>query len=243
VQATPTGAAYVEAMERDPRDREYRRAFQRLALSLVDRHGSMFDFGSGPGIDSRHYARAGRHVHAYDVDAGMCSYFEKHCASEIAAGSIRLHGGGYGEFLTSAQPSAGSMDLVVSNFAPLNLVAELPPLFEKFSSMLGAEGRVLVSVLNPFFGGLMRSRGWWLGLPALLITGRYTAKLHGILPVTRWQPARLARAAAPRFKLAAIHVTDGSADRTPRRFTRLSPRAWLAITGSEFLFLQFERPS
>lgn len=241
MQATPTGAAYVEAMGRDPRDREYRRAFLGLVMSVVPRRGTVFDFGSGPGIDARDYAQAGLQVHAYDVDTGMCDYFAAHCAREVDQGSIHLHRGSYEQFLESERPAAGSIDLVVSNFAPLNLAGELPRLFGRFARMLRADGRVLVSVLNPLFAGLTGSRKWWLHLPGLLTRGRYTSRLHGVVPVTRWHPSRLAREAAPHFQLRAIHVPDvAGPGNAPRTYTRLSPRDWLDIADSQFLFLQFE---
>jgi len=75
-----SGAAYVAAMDRDPTNHEYRRAFQSLAASLVPAGGRIFDFGSGPGIDARHYAESGLRVGAFDIDAGMREYFLAHCA-------------------------------------------------------------------------------------------------------------------------------------------------------------------
>ena len=242
MQATPTGAAYVEAMDRDPLDREYRRAFVSLVMSMVPRRGTLFDFGSGPGIDAREYARAGLQVHAYDTDAGMCDYFTAHCAREIDLGSVHLHRYTYEEFLHSTLPLPDSVDLVVSNFAPVNLAGGLPRLFTRFARMLRADGQVLVSVLNPLYVGLARSRKWWLHLPGLWARGRYTTRLHGVVPVTRWRPARLALEAAPHFQLRAILVPDAAVPGSaPCRYSQLSPRDWLDIADSQFLFLQFAR--
>jgi SAM-dependent methyltransferase len=137
----------------------------------------------------------------------MCDYFARHCAAEVAAGTVRLNVGAYRDFLASRQLSGGhDIDLVVANFAPLNLVDDLPPLFAKFDTMLNAGGRLLVSVLNPFYRGQLASRRGWTRLPQLLWNGSYTTLLHGMIPVRRWLPGRLARQAEPFFQLAAIYI-------------------------------------
>lgn len=236
-----TGAAYVEVMNRDPADREYRRAFQSLALTLVRSRGRVFDFGSGPGIDAKHYASAGLKVDAYDIDAAMREYFANHCAAEIAAGAVQLKTSTYTEFLHSPESLDGAaLDLIVANFAPLNLVADLPPLFEKFAAMLNPDGALLVSVLNPFFQALVRSRRWWVHLPRLIWQGNYTTRLHGITPVTRWLPQSLARQALPFFDLTAIYAPQiAAAGEPPRRVRGFAPRDWPCVAASQFLFLQF----
>jgi SAM-dependent methyltransferase len=243
VNAEVTGAAYVEAMNRDPTDREYRRAFQALALTLVAPRGRVFDFGSGPGDDARHYAAAGFCVGAYDVNAVMCEYFVTHCAAELAAGSILLNSGSYADFLRSQRLAGGThVDLIVANFAPLNLVDDLAPLFAKFAAMLSPQGRVLVSVLNPFFRGLRKSRRWWAALPRLLWHGRYTTQLHGVIPVTRWIPGRMALEASPHFELATIYAPEPEvAGREPRRVSLSAPGDWARIAATQFLFLEFGR--
>lgn len=243
MNAEVTGAAYVEAMNRDPTDREYRRAFQHLVRSLVPPHGSVFDFGSGPGIDAKCYAGAGLRVGAYDVDASMCEYFTRYCAAEIAAGSVRLHTGSYADFLRSAgMPDRNGVDLITANFAPLNLVAELPPLFAKFAAMLNTDGNLLVSVLNPFFHELLKSRRWWAGLPRLILSGSYTVPLHGVIPVTRWLPGRLVQQAAPFFRLTAMYAPRTTPTEQPLPRVRLSaPGDWPRIAATQFLFLQLQR--
>ena len=241
MNAAVTGAVYVDAMNRDPTDRECRRAFVNLALALAPTGGRLFDFGSGPGIDAKLYAESGLRVGAYDVDSAMCEYFATYCAAEIASGSVQLNTGSYQDFLRSSDLSAGDgVDLIVSNFAPLNLVDDLAPLFLKFAAMLGANGQLLVSVLNPFFH-LMASGSRWMRLPELLLRGHYTTQLHGVIPVTRWLPGRLARFARPFFELTAIHVPVS--DRPGRPPTRLNPSVLCAPrnAATQFLFLQFRR--
>lgn len=241
MSAAVTGVAYVEAMNRDPVDAEYRRAFLSLALTLAPPRGSVFDFGSGPGIDARHYAEAGLRVEAYDIDAVMCEYFARHCAAEIAAGTVRLHTGAYEDFLHSPR-TQGGIDLIVANFAPINLVADLPPLFAKFAAMSKPGGKLLLSVLNPFFHGLLGSPRWLARLPRLLWHGKYTTKLHGIIPVTRWHPSTLAREAAPSFTLTSVHAPYTTPPaRPPRRVILIEPGGWKHVAATQFLFLEFQR--
>ena len=241
VNAEVAGAEYVEAMNRDPADREYRRAFLSLALTLVPPRGSVFDFGSGPGIDAKHYAEAGLRVGAYDVSSRMCEYFAQHCAAEIAAGSVQLMTGEYSEFL-NAQPAGGTgVDLIVANFGPLNLVPDLPPLFAKFAVMLNAEGKLLVSILNPFHGPLLRLRGWWARLPLLLGSGRFTIRPPNQPPVTRWLPHRFGRRAAPWFDLTAIYAPQVARPGEAPRRVSMSLDDWRSATLTQFLFLQFQR--
>jgi SAM-dependent methyltransferase len=242
VTAALTGAEYVAEMARDPLDREYRRAFLELALALVPSRGSVFDFGSGPGLDARIYARAGLRVSAFDTDPSMCEYFSRHCAKEIAAGAVQLRAGTYADFLDTAAVHAAGFDLIVANFAPLNLVAEPRELFARFFTMAHSEGRLLVSVLNPFFRGLLFSRQWWRGLARLFIQGRYTAMAHENTPVTRWRPARLAQQAASYFDLEAVHVPmAANPGHAPRRFSKVSPIDWKCLLATQFLFMQFRR--
>ena len=235
-----TGAEYVEAMNRDPLDREYRRAFQRLALTLAPARGRLFDFGCGPGLDAKCYAHAGLTVSGFDVDPAMREYFMRHCETEIAAGLVQLLPGTYGDFLGADPRETPPLDLVTANFAPLNLVTDLPPLFARCAGLLKSDGRLLASVLNPYFEGLWKSRKWWLRAPRLAVEGRYTTQLHGIVPVTRWLPGRLARQAASHFTLASIYTPDTAAPgELPVRVRLANSRDWRRIAATQFLFLVF----
>jgi SAM-dependent methyltransferase len=240
VSVAVSGAAYVDAMNRDPADRECRRAFVRLALSLAKPGGRVFDFGCGPGLDAKAYAAAGLRVAAFDIDAGMRDYLSEHCESEIAAGTVRLMTGTYAEFLRTAR-AHGNDDLIVSNFAPLNLVGDLQPLFAKFAAFLTPHGKLLASVLNPWFGRLWHSPKWWMRLPRLLSTGAYTTYLHGSIPVTRWLPGRIARQANPHFELTSVYTPDPVGGAPPCRVRLASPRDWPRLVATQFLFLEFDR--
>src|SRR5262245_48025164 len=169
-----TGAEYVAAISARPSDRRYRREFQSLALSLTAPGESLFDFGSGPGIDARIYAEQGRRVAAYDVDPHMSEYLAVHCRDFIATGAVSLQYGGYREFLASGPPAGGwRAELVTVNFAPLNLIDDLSALFAKFAALTTPTGAVLASVLSPYFAGDLRYGWWWRNAAGLLRDGRY----------------------------------------------------------------------
>lgn len=226
VSGLVTGDAYVAALSADASDRSTRTAFVHLALALTRPRARIFDFGCGPGQDARFYADCDREVYAHDVDPDMCASFRRHCASGLALGSIRLveHG--------SAVPP---IDLVTANFAPLNLVPDLAPLFGKFAAMLSHDGQLLLSVLNPLHAGDLRYAWWWKGLLPLWLDGCYRVS-GSQAPITRWRPSRLARQAELHFSLDHVYVP------LALRAQRLrSPRHWPAAWSARFLFLHMSK--
>src|SRR5581483_8930414 len=128
----------------------------------------IFDFGAGTGIDARCYAGHGRRVVAYDVDANMCDYFRIHCRDLIESEAVSIRCCGYPEFLHTPEPELeGRMNLITSNFAPLNLIEDLGPLFARFHALTSEHGRVLVAVLSPYFIGDAKYAWWWRNLGRL----------------------------------------------------------------------------
>jgi SAM-dependent methyltransferase len=235
-----TGARYVEVISALPSDRLARTAFRDLVLRIVRPGGALFDFGAGPGIDARFYAERGLRVGAYDVDPGMCDYFSIHCRELIQAGQIALHTGTYPDFLASETPG---VDLVTSNFAPLNLVEDLHGLFLKFHALTAPDGKVLVSVLSPYFVGDLRYRWWWSNCRRLWREGHFAVRgAQG--PVVRRRLADFAAQSAPHFALTRVFpgipsYRDGRADGID--MSRHGSTAWLRLTTCRFMFLLFER--
>lgn len=168
-----TGAAYVAQITSRASDRRARATFQHLVRQLRPPPARLLDFGCGTGLDACCYAEAGYGVEAYDVDPLMCEYFACHCAPLMAAGRITLERGPYREFLARPAPAAGRVALVTANFAPLNLIADLPQLFAGLHRLTTPGGRVLASVLNPYYCGDARYGWWWRNRPALLRRGHY----------------------------------------------------------------------
>ena len=199
-----TGAGYVASISRRRSDRHARAAFQSLALRLVAPGALLFDFGAGPGMDAQYYARHGRRVGAYDPDPQMCAYFDATCRAEIEAGLVALYTGPYEQFL-AADPLRYGRDvaLVTANFAPLNLVADLGPLFRSFHAMTAVDGRILASVLSPYFVGDLSYGWWWRNLGRLLRAGCFEVAGPDATVVRR-SLARFAAQAAPYFTLAGV---------------------------------------
>jgi SAM-dependent methyltransferase len=164
----------------------------------------LFDFGAGPGIDARLYAERGYTVAAYDVDPQMREFFAAHCRDLIDAGRVFLEGGGYREFL--ARRNVGGVhgiDVVTANFAPLNLIDDLQGLFAKFHELTGPGGRVLASVLSPYFVGDMKYGWWWRNSLRLWRYGHYSVQ-GAQAPIVRRRLANFAAQSEPYFTLKRV---------------------------------------
>jgi SAM-dependent methyltransferase len=220
------GDDYLVAMSRRRADRAARAAFTRLATQLAPAGGRIFEFGCGPGTDAQLYASLGFAVTGYDLDPRMRSTFLRVCREALQRGQVAFDPApSYAAFL--AHGGCTGADLITANFAPLNLVADLAPLFAKFARLLDVRGRVLASVLNPYCLGDARYGWWWRHAPALLCDGGYRVGAG----LFRRTPAHFAQAAAAQFRLTQVRAATGADRASPgwRRFT------------SQYLFLQFER--
>lgn len=239
---THTGASYVEAISARSSDRSARAAFHNLVLRIARPDAALFDFGAGPGIDARFYAERGFKVGAYDVDRGMCDYFSVHCHEFIQTGQIVLHTGKYPDFLSGETPR---VDLVTSNFAPLNLVEDLPGLFRKFRTLTAPDGKVLASVLSPYFVGDLRYPWWWSNCRRLWRNGYFSVPgAHG--PIVRRSLANFAAQSAPHFALTRVFPglpSYGESHTAGIDMNRNGSRAWLRLTNCRFMFLLFEKLS
>lgn len=137
-----------------------RGAFQQLVLHTVPPESFLLDFGCGTGTDALFYAQQGYRVLAYDNSPGMLAQLTAKAAEEIASGHIIAYSSDYTSFLASS-PHESLLDAIVSNFAVLNHVRDLGPLFAAFAGYLAPRGWLIVSVLNPFYWDEIYRRGWW----------------------------------------------------------------------------------
>ena len=239
-----TGVEYVKQITAMESDRRTRTAFQTLVLNIAPPGGTLFDFGAGTGMDARFYAEHGLTVTAYDVDPNMGEFFSKYCRDFIDAGRITFDCGGYREFLARKSPEDHlRVDLVTSNFAPLNLISDLRELFAKFEALTGPDGKVLVSVLNPYFFGDMKYGWWWRNAFRLRREGHYSVP-GSQAPIVRRRLAEFAAHSAPYFTLKRVFPglppiwarnSSGLAASAGARY------AWLSTMRSLFMFLLFER--
>jgi len=234
--------AYLAAITQRASDVRARNAFQSLATQLAAPGASILDFGCGPGIDAKVYVAHGFRVSAYDHDPMMCALAADRCSGEIKSGRLRLHGGDYRGFLTEPPLAAGSIGLVTANFAPFNLIVDLPELFATLDRLLGPEGKVLVSVLSPYFLGDLKYRWWWQHLGALVRRGEYAVSGERG-PIIRRRLATYARAAVPYFRLRRLWRGSRASNWLPLdQGRRPGPFDWLPMSSCRFMFLLFTRP-
>ncbi len=245
VSEPQAGADYVRAITTLESDRRARSAFQDLAVRIASPGASLFDFGAGPGIDARFYAERGFTVGAFDVDPAMCEYFSVYCRDLIRAGRIALDTGSYHDFVAGKKAGRGKpVDLITSNFAPLNLIEDLQDLFSAFHAFTASDAKVLASVLSPYYIGDMKYGWWWRNSPRLWRDGHYAVR--GVqAAIVRRRLADFAAQSAPYFTLtrvfpglapAASYGNAADADQNPLR-----RGGWLQLTTSRYMFLLFEK--
>ncbi|HEY6451122.1 MAG TPA: methyltransferase domain-containing protein [Steroidobacteraceae bacterium] len=239
-----TGAEYVRQITALESDRRARSAFQHLILKVAPPGGALFDFGAGTGLDTRFYVEHGFTVVAYDVDPDMCGFFAMYCHDFIDSGRVTLERGSYREFLERTNAAgARTFDLVTSNFAPLNLIGDLRELFAKFHALTGPNGKVLASVLSPYFIGDLKYGWWWRNSRRLWRDGSFSVPgAQG--PIVRRRLADLAHQCAPYFALR--HVFPGLPSRAGRHANGVPVSddvryAWLRLARCRYMFALFEK--
>lgn len=183
-------AQYDAQMRLYPSDVLARQAFVDLVGRHVSPGSTLLDFGSGTGLDALDYVGRGYRVLAYDHSPGMMARLEQRCHAEIGSRDITTWSSGYASFLDgfpwSQQPQA-----VASNFAVLNLIPDLGPLFETFARHLAPPGWMFVSILNPIHWTRLRTSHWWRialrqsGEAPLNLTRPYASYLHSVNEVLR----------------------------------------------------------
>jgi len=241
-----TGAEYFKRITSRERNRRVRSAYQELVLRIAPPGAALFDFGAGPGLDARFFAEQGFTVDAYDVDPRMCEFFTEHCRDHIDSGRITLERGEYRRFLTGRRSgSRRRVDMIISNFAPLNQADHLHELFAQFHAMTASDGKVLVSVLNPCYIHDMRSRLWWRHARSLWRDGHYFVS-EGQAPVhSRRRLADFAELSSPYFQLT--RVFRGLPPNRKKHWNGIDMRrggrlAWLQLATCQFMILLFEKP-
>lgn len=240
-----TGAEYFKRITSLERNRRVRSAYQDLVLRIAPRGAALFDFGSGPGIDARFFADRGFMVDAYDVDPKMCEFFAEHCRDHIDSGRITLECGNYHEFLTRRSPGSGRRaDMIISNLAPLNQAHHLRELFAKFHALTAPDGKVLASVLNPWYIQDMRCRWWWRNVLRLWRDGHYFLSGGQAPAHSRRRVADFAALSSPYFQLT--RVFRGLPPYRKQHWNGIDLRrdgrfAWLQLATCQFMILLFEK--
>ncbi len=231
-----TGEEYVAALSES--DRSARRAFQETVLELAAPGSCLFDFGSGPGLDAKDYAARGFRVVAYDNDPRMCQAFTAYCGAEIKRGQVTLYQGLYRDFLARQAAAIGeryAIDLVTSNFAPLNLIEQPRELFAALHALTTARGKILASVLSPWFVGDLRYPWWWANRSRYQRDGRFCVAGAGG-GIFRRARADFAAQAAPYFRLETV-----LRGRPRRPGARLHSSGSASLAMSRYMFLLFAK--
>lgn len=153
-------SSYDRELARDPGYWWTRAAFRQFVADEVPAGSTLLDFGCGTGLDAAWYAERGYRIAVYDNSAGMLAQLRTRCADEISSGTVVPIETSYEDFLSGADASP-AVDAVVANFAVLNQIQEPSHLFFALEKRLRTGGRVIVSVLNPFYWRDVRHRIWW----------------------------------------------------------------------------------
>ena len=240
-----TGAVYFQRITTLEEDRRVRSTFQDLVLGMAPPGAMLFDFGAGPGIDARFFAERGFTVEAYDVDPKMCEFLATHCREFIDSGRVILDRSSYREFLAHKALIAGRpANLVISNFAPLNQVDELTELFAKFHAITCPAGKLLLSVLTPYFIGDLKTRWWWRNAPRLWRDRHVFVPGGAAPPHTRRRLADFSALSSPYFTLTRVFCALPSESQRHTNGIDLNDGgrwAWLHVATSRFMFLLFEK--
>jgi 2-polyprenyl-3-methyl-5-hydroxy-6-metoxy-1,4-benzoquinol methylase len=186
-------------------NRAMRDAFRARVSDLARPGGALLDFGCGTGSDAHWYATHGHHVVAYDISAGMVDALRTRCADEIAAGRI-VPVVGRLEELERVLRARPPLDVVAANFAVLNHLERLDPLFRTLASYLRPGGALIASLLNPLHSGAMTRHGWLKTQLTSWWRGRVTNR--GAVTTHRHYLGTIRRMASPHFALAEVGHAD-----------------------------------
>jgi SAM-dependent methyltransferase len=186
-------AQYDHQLIRNPHNVLARDAFRDLVERYLPCGSTLLDFGCGTGLDAEHYAGRGYRVLAYDNSPGMVGQLRQRCAAQIAGGQIQTCSVPYPSF-PARLPAWPAPQAIVANFAVLNSIRDLEPLFGHFTELLAPRGWLIVSVLNPIHWSKVRMPAWWRNAlphptgPRLYMHQPYACYLHfvpGLLRAAR----------------------------------------------------------
>jgi len=185
-----TAPEYDDQLARSPADVLARTAFRDLVARYVAAGSTLLDFGCGTGLDAFEYAQQGYRVLAYDNSPGMVDQLRRRCESQIASGRVTPYSMPYPSFL-ECFPQWPAPSAVAADFAVLNSIRDLEPLFEALGRRLTAPGWVIASILNPLHWSKVRTRGWWRDAvraprgPRIHTTQPYVSYLHFVPALLR----------------------------------------------------------
>jgi SAM-dependent methyltransferase len=240
---------YDRVMSLSTRNDWVRDAFRQLVTDTVSRGSLLLDFGCGTGTDALWYAENGYRVVAYDSSRRMMARMEAKCANAIVRGDVVPCHADYETFLKCElrpKPIA-----VVSNFAVLSVIADLPALFRALARHLDSPGYVIASVANPLFWRDILRKWWWRSIIQPAERGSILRSGGGV-SVRRHFTGSIIAAARPYFTRVNLAGVGGMTRTNvshswsaPEYFAeRLERRLWTRFpfrSFGQFIFLVFQR--
>lgn len=208
-------AATYDRLMASPGARRMRRAFLGLVRESVTRPGPIVDFGCGTGIDARYWACTGYQVLAYDPSLPMLAALRRRCAASIRSGRVITVSGGADACLDAAR-SIAPIACVASNFGAFNHVDDPEPLLAAFAELLSPDGKIILSLLNPWYWQDVRSAWWWRSRLSSIGQGRFVVDL-GDNRTVRHEPTRIGRKARLRHRALYGAMRGPVRDRLPGR--------------------------
>ena len=157
----------------------------------------------------------------------MVAQLEQRCQAGLASGAITAWSEAYPSFLTNFSQRPAPCG-VAANFAVLNSIRELEPLFDTFARHLAPPGWIIVSILNPLHWLKLKMPGWWLkGLrdrdaSPVYTTGPYATYMHFVTALLR---------TADQFHLVG-RANAGSLVRYDAAIPGNEPRSWWGLEDS-----------
>jgi len=227
-------SAYDDQVDGFAINRAMRDAFCARVSALAGSAGRILDFGCGTGTDAAWYAANGHLVLAYDISPGMVDVLRTRCADAIVQGRIAPFVGGLSD-LEPELRQRGPLDAIAANFAVLNHVQDLQPLFGILATFLRPGGVLVASLLNPLYKGEMRWRGW--------CKRQVLAQRSGVVTfrgdVTTYRPylSTLRRMAEPHLALVEVGHVDQDDHWSSESI------GWPEVVRQQFRFVVMQRPA
>jgi SAM-dependent methyltransferase len=190
-----TAADYDAMLSRLPGDLWVREAFHDLVSRTVPQGSLLLDFGCGTGTDAIWYARRGHRVLAYDYSSGMMQQLRHKCSREIFRGAVIPYEGSWPAFLLESARQ-GRPGAILANFAVLNCIRDLRPLFDDWAAVIDPSGWAIVSVLNLHYWKEFAHISRWTSQ-----RGRRVSQSAGDMDTYLHSVREISSAAAPKFKI------------------------------------------
>jgi len=234
--ATPVSRAFDELAPRYDREwtdsaigRLQRKAVWRLLDRVFAPGDHILDLGCGTGVDAVYLARKGMTVQAIDVSPAMVTIAQGRAENEGLSDRLTTQVLGIEDLECLQGPC--SFDGVLSNFSPLNCVADLRPAAAQLSRLVRPGGRLVFCMMTRFCLWETFSYLWRGSLRKATRRWREACSEARVgagenFPVYYWPACDVASALAPGFRLvsregAGIFVPPSHMGPVMGRFHRL----------------------